>query len=567
MASHLDLSVRLTRSSLAHQPSLWPQDHATASVAPSRPLHTRADTQPPADDAPAAAPRVRTPSFVCEVPLRVSPAEERVLQARLEAARALYNACLGEARRRWRLVEESKAYQHAQRLPKKTTERKDAFKAARAAHGFTDADLQAYAKECRHASVWIEDHLDAPVSQKLATRAYRAVNRIAVGHAEGVRFKGKNQLDSVEGKSNLTGLVWRSDRVVWKGLTLRVAVPPRLRKEPQHDPVLAHGLAAPVKYVRLVRRRMKGKPRFWVQLICKGTPYQKPAHPLGEGIVGLDLGPSTVAVVSESAARLQPFCAELDVEAAVIRREQRHLDRQRRANNPDNYEPDGCVKKGRKGRKYWKESHRQRRTQARLANRRRRQAAHRKSLHGRLAHQVLRQGNAFLLEQVSYKAWQRRYGRSIQRRAPGMFVQILTRLAESAGGQMHLIPTRPTKLSQRCQCGAEKKKPLSQRVHACEVCGLQMQRDLYSAYLIRFVDPETYLLHAGQACEAWPGAESLLRAAWQQALPTSQPASGKAYCPIHVRRRHTARRRSRSSAVGHPAKFKNLDAVPSGRAR
>ena len=73
---------------------------------------------------------------------------------------------------------------------------------------------------------------------------------------------------------------------------------------------------------------------------------------------------------------------------------------------------------------------------------------------------------------------------------------ILTRLAASAGGKVITVPTRSTKLSQTCQCGQQKKKPLAQRVHLCSMCGLQMQRDLYSAYLIRFVDPETYPLHA-----------------------------------------------------------------------
>ncbi|MGO8950476.1 MAG: hypothetical protein ACLQUY_23015 [Ktedonobacterales bacterium] len=49
--------------------------------------------------------------------------------------------------------------------------------------------------------------------QQLATRAYRAVLSIAFGQAKRVRFKGRNQLDTVEGKSNATGLVWRTDSV------------------------------------------------------------------------------------------------------------------------------------------------------------------------------------------------------------------------------------------------------------------------------------------------------------------------------------------------------------------
>lgn len=144
----------------AHQPSLWPAEASPRQEAAA----DHADHMEPEVASPRTR-RKRTPSFVCEVPLRVGPAEERALQAHLAAARALYNACLGEARRRWELVKQSRAYQHARTLPRKTPERTAAFQSARAAYGFTDAALQEYAKDCRHASHWIEDHLDAPVSQ------------------------------------------------------------------------------------------------------------------------------------------------------------------------------------------------------------------------------------------------------------------------------------------------------------------------------------------------------------------------------------------------------------------
>ncbi|MGO8951493.1 MAG: zinc ribbon domain-containing protein [Ktedonobacterales bacterium] len=509
-------------------------------VRPANPVGEGASTS-------AERPR-RTPSFICEIPLRVTPHDERVLLARLEAARALYNACLGEAVRRWRLVRESRAYHQACHLPKKSQERVDAFRAARAAYAFSEAALQAYAKDCRHDSYWIEGHLDAPVGQKLASRAFQAVQRVAFRQAKRVRFKGRHQFDTVEGKSNETGLTWWSDRVAWKGLTL-LAHLPKLRHGQdleRRDPVLAHGLAARVKYVRLVRRKIRGQNLFFAQLICEGMPYQKPKHPLGEGIVGLDLGPSTIAYTTPAEASLQPFCPELARDDRVVRRQERHLDRQRRANNPDNYLPNGRVKPGRKGRKHWRESVRQRRTQAQLVDRQRRLAAHRKCLHGRLAHRLLLQGNTILLENVSYSAWQRRFGRSVHRHAPGRFVARLLHLAESAGGQVIQVPTRQTKLSQTCQCGQVKKKPLALRVHHCLECGVEMQRDLYSAYLIRFIDPKTHLLHADQAQAAWPGWEPILRAAWQQAHPTKQPASGGT--TTHHRRSFSVRRRKAARA-------------------
>src|SRR5215468_11125799 len=160
----------------------------------------------------------RTPSFVCEVPQRVRPHEEHTLLARLEAARQVYNACLGEARKRVRLVRESKAFRAARTLSRDDPERTQLFRAARAHHAFSDYALQAYAQQFGHS--WLGEHLDSHVLQKLATRAYGAANRLLLGRAKRVRFKGKAQLDSVEGKTHTSGCRWCGDRVEWKGLVL-----------------------------------------------------------------------------------------------------------------------------------------------------------------------------------------------------------------------------------------------------------------------------------------------------------------------------------------------------------
>src|ERR1051326_1827439 len=280
----------------------------------------------------------RTPSFVCEVPLRVRPHEERTLLARLEAARQVSNARLGEARKRVRLVRESKAFQQARTLSRDDPERPRLFRAARAQHAFSDFALQAYAQQFGHA--WLGKHLDSHVLQKLATRAYGDANRLLVGRAKRVRFKGKHQLDSVEGKTNAAGLRWCTDHLEWSGLMVSARLDSR-------DLVMVHGLSCPVKYVRLVRRKVGLRNHFYAQLVCEGRPYRKAQHPLGQGIVGLDLGPSTIAVVAEQEALLQPFCPEVTPSWQHLRRLERNLDRQRRANNPEHYDERGQVKQGR----------------------------------------------------------------------------------------------------------------------------------------------------------------------------------------------------------------------------
>ena len=67
-------------------------------------------------------------------------------------------------------------------------------------------------------------------------------------------------------------------------------------------------------------------------------------------------------MVAEQKALLAPFCPEVAPDARALHRLDRKLGRQRRANNPTNYDERGRVKRGRKR---WKVSRRQRKTQAR----------------------------------------------------------------------------------------------------------------------------------------------------------------------------------------------------------
>jgi hypothetical protein len=118
-----------------------------------------------------------------------------------------------------------------------------------------------------------------------------------------------------------------------------------------------------------------------------------------------------------------------------------------------------------------------------VAEQHRRQAEHRKTLHGALANRLFAHGANMACEKLDYVAWQKNFPRSVRDRAPGLLVDMMRRRADSAGGD-HLYEYNPntTALSQTCLCGNRKKKPLSQRVHRCG-CGINEDRDLFSAYL------------------------------------------------------------------------------------
>jgi hypothetical protein len=467
----------------------------------------------------------RTPTFLLELPLQVSAGQASRLRAHLEAGRQFYNAVLSVGLKRLRAMRADPGWQQARAIPHaRKQERKAAFAHLREQYGFSEYALHEAGKALRVS--WLADHLDAVLAQTLASRAYHALNRVCLGKARRVRFRSRGRgLSSIENKRNDTGLRFELQNpadgnqgvLVWKDDHLLALIDWR-------DPVVKHGLDHRIKYARLLQRKASSPQaqgadcqgyRYSVQLALEGVPHHKPKHTVGTDTIGADLGPASLALVPrEGEASLSVLCEELVPDEKQIRRLQRKMDRQRRAANPGNYDAHGRIRKAGKQKLVWKQSKSYQQTRRRKAEKERKLAAHRKSLHGRKVHEIVAVGNAIILEKLSYKAWQKQYGKSVGLRAPGMFVEQLRRTVASTGGTLLEVPTRKAKLSQFCHgCGRYGKKPLSQRWHHC-ACGVgPVQRDLYSAFLASTLDQDHLIPSCARAVIPWEGAEARLRAA------------------------------------------------------
>ncbi len=81
--------------------------------------------------------------------------------------------------------------------------------------------------------------------QTIATRAFKASERVMFGRALKVRYKIPSRFKSLEGKTNKQGIRWKNNQLVWGSLKLFVIIE-------QSNPVIQHGLNSPVKYVRIL---------------------------------------------------------------------------------------------------------------------------------------------------------------------------------------------------------------------------------------------------------------------------------------------------------------------------
>lgn len=489
-------------------------------------------------------PRATTPSFVAEFEVQTTSKDRRVLKSRREAARQLYDAVLGEALRRLTRMRHDPGFDLAKKLPRGTTGeaatplqkaqahvRQEAFAALRKKHGFREFDLHKH--KSLDATCWIRGHLDVHAAQKVATRAFKAAERWSFGQSGRPKFKRYGEVESVEGKSNAAGIRYRvvpgvGGRILWNGdfanLDLPLVVNPG-------DQVQAYALRLAedecLKYVRLLSRTIRGVERVFAQLVLEGEPWAKldanlnPRHVVAIGKSGaMDLGPSQATLVTEKGiVETIEFCPGLERKAARIRRYQRQVDRQRRAANPGNYNPDGTI---RKGRKKWKTLKRQRQVELDLANEQRAMAAQRKSQQGALAHAVLAVAGHLIVEKTDKREWAKEYGRNVGHKAPGMFESRVAVLAKAGGGSLEKVCTYSTYLSSRCLCGKRAKKTRDERKHLCG-CeyvpkGVFADRDEFSAFLALFASGSR--LDVDRAWLAWAewGADCLL-------LPASSPSA------------------------------------------
>ena len=216
---------------------------------------------------------------------------------------------------------------------------------------------------------------------------------------------------------------------------------------------------------------------FTVQRSPKSRGARRP-----RAAVGVDLGLTPLATLSTGEQFGNP--RPLEATLAELKRLQRRLDRQRRANNPGNYETDGRVKAGPQA---WVHSRRMRRTQGRIAILHRRVANLRRNRAHELTTALTREFGVIGVESLSVKSLQRnrRLAMRIGDAGWGLILTQLKYKTSWSDGSILVAADRFYPSSKTCStCGAVKTKlALADRVFICErpLCGHVQDRDLNAA--------------------------------------------------------------------------------------
>ena len=229
----------------------------------------------------------------------------------------------------------------------------------------------------------------------------------------------------------------------------------------------------------IVRKTIRGKVKYELQITLKGTPYNK-MRKLGKGNVGVDIGMSMVATYGN----------ELSLDALSIEKKKRYendivklerqMDRSRRATNPENYDEKGRIVNKDK-RKPWVYSKKYHIIKNKHSEIYRRYVLERKKLQNSLSNRLLEMGDVFYIENCNIASMakrakettvnpktgrcrsKKRFGKAIQSNAPSEFLGTLKRKVTTLGGTVHDVSTQIAATQFDFSDGTFKKHSLSER--------------------------------------------------------------------------------------------------------
>jgi len=495
--------------------------------------------------------RETLPTHIVEVEIDMNPKQIKTTNQVLEHCRLIRNTALGQAYTRYEQMIRTKKYRkllqqykfvseslkkeqnkkEIKQLTKRKKELKKELTEKQMRFRLTEQDIQ---DDCDILRKRFNKALSV-FSQTIKTRVWQSIEMLLFKDGKGVNFRSKDQYRSFESKqADRTIILKKNDKdqffVSFNGMEMLLRFKENdlfiqetfsnivhylensdsINKENMKLLKVGKPLKSTyrIKYNRIVRKEIRGKYRFYLQVVLEGAPVTKRKkdgtfrHTFGTGVIGGDIGTQTVAISSKKAVSLFNLAERTNKKRMQqIVTLQRELDRSRRKTNPDCFD-----KKGRAIQKMQTKSNTYIKKQKQLRNLQRILAENRKYAHNEKINWIRSLGDAFNIEQMNIKALQKkakettknektgkynrkkRFGKSILNCNPGYFISRAKILFEQTGGKVQEVNTWTFKASQYDhKLDDTNKKQLSQRWHLFED-GTKVQRDLYSSFLLACAD-------------------------------------------------------------------------------
>ena len=437
--------------------------------------------------------KCKTDSYVIELRLKTNDYDEEILNKTFNIAHHMQNVVIKHTIKSLNRLKRNKEYNDLlSRYKNLNKEEKKRLRDILKEEGLTEYDLHKYINIQKRM---FDKYIDINTAQKIASRVYSSLSSYLFKNGKKLHFKKKREIISIEGKTNDTGIRYRDGYVYFKDLKLKTYY----KQTKRNKDYINNNLNSKIKYCRIKRRWHKHKYRYYIELILEGRPYHFKKKIYSNNKVGIDIGPSTIAIVSDHKAELLELASNVNKIEDEVKILNRRLDRQRRSNNPDNYNEDETIKKGKKK---WYLSKRQRLTLDKLRSLYQKRKNQIKYEHILLANHILSLGTEIYVEDMQWSALakktketkknkngkyssKKRYGKSIANHAPSTLLSILEIKLNYINKKLNKVDTFKTRATQFDHISGEYiKHDLKERTIKLSN-GDIIQRDLHSAFNLK----------------------------------------------------------------------------------
>lgn len=379
--------------------------------------------------------------------------------------------------------------------------------------------------------------LDAIFALTKAEDVWRGVEKCLYSDGNDIHFSKRNDLPNIRAKQSNRGIIISASdnklQLKWNGLTFGVFLKDKFETDEakailnyfsQPEVIDKNAVVSMQEegicintyrpcYATLICKTIRGKMRIYIHLTVEGTAFPKydrfgnKKHKFGKGMIGCDIGTQTIAYTSDIEVGLKNL-AERGTSISINERKERNLyramERSRRATNPNNYNPDGTIKKGKK---VWIYSKRYKKIKAKHTELCRINAINRHLAINEDVNYIRNLGDIFVTEPKNAKKLQKRakhttvndkgkfnrkkrFGKSVRNRCCGYFQLQIEKKFNNTKGIYIEVPNNYRASQYDHTADDYIKKKLSDRMYKL-TDGTLVQRDWYSSYLLYCVDYRT----------------------------------------------------------------------------
>ena len=228
-------------------------------------------------------------NFIVQFPLKTEKYQEDILDKRFETGRQIYNSLLNITQKRYKEMIKTKKYRNLiSQLSGDKNKDKDIWKQINELRKQYRMSEYSFYKDVQRLQHHFSDNIDSYTTQRIASNLWRAYEELFYGNGEQIHYKKFGSIHSLEGKSNKTGIRFKDDTILWNGLKIPVAIDYNNYYENQ-------ALKSEIAYCRIIRKFVRNKYKYYVQIVFKGNPPLKVdnetgevKHYIGDGDVGID---------------------------------------------------------------------------------------------------------------------------------------------------------------------------------------------------------------------------------------------------------------------------------------